>query len=71
MVDLIFPSMVEVRGTENINKTINIIMMSEVITFKLSKEDRNFLSKEAFKERLTLSAYVRTKLLGGYEDKTV
>lgn len=46
-------------------------MMSEVITFKLSKEDRNFLSKEAFKERLTLSAYVRTKLLGGYEDKTV
>ena len=46
-------------------------MMTDIITLKLSKQDKAFLKKEAKKERLTLSAYVRTKMLAGYENKTI
>ena len=41
--------------------------MNEIISLKLCKQDKDFLKKEAKKERLTLSAYVRTKMLSGYE----
>lgn len=44
--------------------------MKDAITLKLSKEDKNFLKQEARKERLTLSAYVRNRMLSGYgQDK--
>ena len=37
--------------------------MNEIISLKISKEDKNFLKKEARKMRLTLSSYVRYKIL--------
>lgn len=36
--------------------------MKEIISIKLSKEDKIFLKREAKKERLTLSSYVRYKI---------
>ena len=45
--------------------------MDEIISLKLSTSDKAFLKKEAKKERLTLSAYVRTKMLSGYESKII
>jgi len=44
--------------------------MDEIISLKLSREDKNFLKSEAKKERLTLSSYVRNKVLSGYETRT-
>tara|TARA_A100001015_G_C15027658_1_gene731397 strand:- start:1420 stop:1569 length:150 start_codon:yes stop_codon:yes gene_type:complete len=44
--------------------------MDEAITLKVSRQDKKFLRERAKKERLTLSAYVRTKILSGYEDIT-
>lgn len=37
--------------------------MDEMISIKLNKEDKNFLKNEAAKMRLTLSSYVRYKIL--------
>ena len=37
--------------------------MNEIISLKISREDKNFLKKEARKMRLTLSSYVRYKIL--------
>lgn len=37
--------------------------MSELVKLMVSKEDKNFLITEAKKHRLSLSAYVRTKIL--------
>ena len=45
--------------------------MNDVLTLKLSKQDKKILQTLAKKERLTLSAYVRTKMLSGYENNTV
>ena len=45
--------------------------MDEIISLKLSTTDKAFLKKEAKKERLTLSAYVRNKMLSGYESKII
>ena len=46
-------------------------MMTDMITLKLSPEDKKFLKQEAKKERLSLSAYVRNTLLSGYENNTI
>ena len=45
--------------------------MNDIITLKLCKQDKEFLQQEAKKQRLTLSAYVRTKMLAGNEDSNV
>jgi len=37
--------------------------MNEIISLKISREDKNFLKKEAKKKRLTFSYYVRYKIL--------
>lgn len=39
--------------------------MNEIISLKLSKEDKRFLQGEAQKERLTLSSYIRNRMLSG------
>lgn len=45
--------------------------MNDIITLRLCKQDKEFLQREAKKQRLTLSAYVRTKMLAGNESTTV
>ena len=45
--------------------------MEDIITLKLSTQDKKILKRLAQKERLTLSAYVRTKMLAGYENNTI
>jgi len=37
--------------------------MNEIISLTISREDKNFLKKEARKMLLTLSSYVRYKIL--------
>lgn len=37
--------------------------MNEIISIKLSREDKDFLKNEAKKKRLTLSSYVRYMIL--------
>lgn len=37
--------------------------MNETIRLRVSKEDKRLLTNEAKKHRLTISAYVRTKML--------
>jgi hypothetical protein len=37
--------------------------MNEIISLKLNREDKDFLKNEARKMRLTLSSYVRYKVL--------
>ena len=39
--------------------------MNEIISLKISREDKDFLNNEAKKKRLTLSSYVRYKILSG------
>jgi len=39
--------------------------MNEIISLKISREDKDFLMNEARKMRLTLSSYVRYKILNG------
>jgi hypothetical protein len=37
--------------------------MNEIISLKISREDKDFLKNEAKKKRLTLSSYVRYMIL--------
>jgi len=37
--------------------------MNEIISLKISREDKGLLKNEAIKMRLTLSSYVRYKIL--------
>ena len=39
--------------------------MNEIISLKISREDKDFLKNEARKMRLNLSSYVRYKILSG------
>ena len=39
--------------------------MNEIISLKISREDKNLLKNEAKKKRLTLSSYVRYKIFSG------
>ena len=39
--------------------------MNEIISLKISREDKHFFKNEAKKKRLTLSSYVRYKILSG------
>ena len=39
--------------------------MNEIISLKISREDKDLLKNEAKKKRLTLSSYLRYKVLSG------
>ena len=39
--------------------------MNEIISLKISSDDKNLLKNEAKKKRLTLSSYVRYKIFSG------
>jgi hypothetical protein len=38
-------------------------IMNEIISIKLNKADKEFLKNESIKARLTLSSYIRYKIL--------
>ena len=40
--------------------------MKEFVRLRLSKQDKEFLQIEAIKNKMTLSAYVRSKLFNRY-----
>ena len=44
-------------------------MFKEQVLLKLSKEDKEYLQKEAKKERLTLGSYVRRRIFQGYNNE--
>ena len=50
--------------------TINIYTtMREFVRLRLSKQDKEFLQLEATKNRMSLSSYVRTRVLNNTIDK--
>ena len=46
-------------------KFYNMSRYNNIQSFKLSKEDKEFLLKKAIEEKMPVSSYIRHKLLAG------